>query len=49
MRRFTAALGTLLAAGALALASALPASAAHGRLILGSQVLAENPAGCYRI
>ncbi len=46
MRRITAALGTLAAAGALALGVSAPAFAANGPLIISGQVIMD-PAGCH--
>ncbi|MFF7455399.1 hypothetical protein [Kitasatospora sp. NPDC008115] len=47
MRRLATVLGTLAAAGTMALALPGTASAANGELLISPNVVIDNPSGCY--
>ncbi|MET8701529.1 hypothetical protein ACFVUH_20015 [Kitasatospora sp. NPDC058032] len=47
MRRLTAVLGTLAAAGTMALAMPTTALAATGKLVIAPDTVITNPSGCY--
>ncbi|GAA1389713.1 hypothetical protein GCM10009639_17680 [Kitasatospora putterlickiae] len=47
MRRLATVLGTLAAAGTMAIALPTTALAADGQLLISPNVVIENPSGCY--